>query len=187
MPEVPPPTFLAVGDPVPVFEERPSREFERLVNDDLRDKFAAGPAYKILSRPENLVRWLQILVDIRRSILSQNTHDNAKLRAHPDRPDGGPTPASYAAARQQVDSQKRSRERALRAVIERIGEVRRLIGTEPLTKRSLGIVVNVLVDADSMLRAGEVDDVRFKLAALLKTLQESATEISSEPQERASA
>ncbi|WP_280332052.1 hypothetical protein [Nocardia wallacei] len=162
--------FLSPADSTPERPaERPAREFQRLVNQDLRDRWAAGPAYKILSRPENLTRWLQVLTDIRHSIHLQNAHDNAVLNAHPGRSSGDPDP-EYIQAKKTIADRKRARQRTLRGVNERTGEVRRLIGTQPVTGKPLGIVVQYLVHADSMLRDGEVDDARAKLAALLRML-----------------
>lgn len=155
---------------------RPSLEFERLVDEDLRDKFGSGHAYAVLSRRENLVRWLQVLTDIRRSILSRNAHDNAVLRAHPDRPDGGRTPRSYLEAKKAIDERKRARERLMEAVNERVGEVRRLIGATPLSRRTAGMVSQWLVDIDSTLRDGDVDDAREKLTVLMAIVTSAGEE-----------
>ncbi len=60
------PQFIAPGHEVGIAPNRRTAwregEFDRLVNQDLRDKFAAGPAYEMLSRLENRVRWLQALL-----------------------------------------------------------------------------------------------------------------------------
>lgn len=170
------PVFIAAFDQP---QERAGREFERLVNADLRDKFAAGPAYLIISRPENRVRWLQALISIQHSIMQQNAEDNASVRAHPDRPTGGVAPASYIAAKQEVDSRKRSRERALRAVNERLGEVRRLIGTDPISKTTAGRLAACLADIDQYVADGELDCARYRLSALMRSLASGAEEVQS--------
>ena len=165
------PVFKSAADPAPrVRSERPSREFERLVNEDLRDKFAAGPAYKVLSRPENRVAWLQALTGIRESINAQNAHDNALLAAHPDKPSGGPTPESYANAKREIEERKRRRSRAIQAVNERIGEAQRLIGIKSVEGRQLGVVVEGLLVAQSLVAEGRCDEASRKIAYLLRTL-----------------
>lgn len=168
------PVFKSAADPAPrVRSERPSREFERLVNEDLRDRFAAGPAYKVLSRPENRVAWLQTLNNILERISAQNGHDKALLAAHPDKPiGGGLVPQSYADAKRVIQERRRRRARAMQAVTERIGEVRRLIGVEPLEGRTLGIVVDGLLAVQRCVAEGRSDDASQKIAALLRDLAE---------------
>lgn len=167
---VPLPLFMAATDQAQDrYSERPGREFERLVNADLRDRFAAGPAYKTLSRKENLFRWLQTLIDIEESIKVQKFHDRELLQTHPDKPiGGGLTPQSYADAKREIADRNRRRARTLQAISERIGEVRRLIGVEPVP--SVGEVVQRLLIIDSLLRDDDVESAREALATTLKKL-----------------
>lgn len=169
---IPTPVFISAGEQSPEpHRERSSREFERLVAQDLRDKFAAGPAYVVLSRPENRVAWLQVLHDIRDSIGDQNAHDNALIAAHPDKPfGGGVTPESYANAKREIEDRKRRRSRAMQAVTDRIGEVRRLIGVEPLEGRTLGRVVDGLLAIRRCVDEGRCDDASQKIALMLRDL-----------------
>jgi hypothetical protein len=173
------PVFVAADDQpaqsLREFEERPDREFERLVNADLRDKFAACPAYKVLSRKDNLVRWLQTLNDIRESISAQNGHDNAALASHPDKPvGGGDTPQSYADAKREVVERKRRRSRAMQAVTARLGEVRRLIGTEPLQERAVGEVIDGLLMVRRCVLEGRDDAAMEKITSLILMLAGTA-------------
>ena len=122
--------------------ERSDREFHRLVNEDFRDRFAAGPANAVLSRPENRVRRLYTLVGMCESIKIQNGLDKDALPAHPDKPaGGGPTPGSYADAKRKMLECQRSRDRAMQAVTGRIAEVRHLTGTDLVPARAIGEVV----------------------------------------------
>lgn len=147
------------------------RNFERMVNADLRDPKGIGPQYAILRRKENRVRWLQMLTSIQHSIMQQNAHDNATLKAHPDRPRPGElTPQSYLDAKLEVETRKRPRERALRAVNERLGEARRLIGSDPLSSSTAGRVVAYLAEVDLLLEGGSVDEARRKMASLMRSL-----------------
>jgi hypothetical protein len=177
------PVFLSAADQPPRPAQarpttkpiRPSETFVRMVSADLRDKFTTGPAYKVLSRPENRVAWLQALHDIRDSIGAQNGHDNALLATHPDRAaTGGPVSEAYAEAKRMVQDRKRRRLRVLQAVTERIGEVRRLIGVEPLEGRALGVVVDGLLAVQRCVAEGRSDDASQKIAALLRDLAEEA-------------
>lgn len=171
------PVFISAADapaePAPPRPERPSREFERLVSEDLRDKFAAGPAYKVLSRPENRVAWLQTLHDIIQSIGAQNSHDNALLAAHPDKPHGGGhhSPA-YADAKREIQERKRRRGRVVQAANDRISEVRRLIGAEPLEGRALGFVVSGLLAVQRCVEEHRSDDALQKITVMLRALTE---------------
>lgn len=169
-----PPVFMSAGSQPPQpRQQRLSREFERLVKEDLRDKFAAGPAYAVLSRSENRIAWLQTLHGIRDSIGAQNAHDKALLAAHPDRPvGGGVTPESYANAKREIEDRKRRRSRAAQAVTDRISEVRRLIGVEPLEGRALGQVIDGLLTVQRCVTQRRCDDASQKIALLLRALSE---------------
>lgn len=150
---------------------RDDADFEEMVNADLRDFHFTGPQVAVLRREENRVRWLQVLTDIRTSILSQNAHDNALLKAHPDRPEAGRNAKrSYLQAKREVEERKQSRERVLRGVNERIGEARRLIGVERVPLRTVGLMVHELVEVDSMLRDGSVEQARNRLASVMRLL-----------------
>ncbi|MGX1809694.1 hypothetical protein ACWIGI_28570 [Nocardia sp. NPDC055321] len=144
--------------------------FEAMVNADLRDRYAAGPFYEVLRRNENRVRWLRALIEIRDSLNAQNAHDNSALKSHPDRPDGGPTPASYLEAKQHFAERRRGRDKVMQLVIARIGEVRDLIGSSELAAGSRSAVVEVLAEIDSMLVHESVDEARGKLAWLMEQL-----------------
>ncbi len=151
-----------------VKRERLGREFERLVNDDLRDKYAAGPAYAVLSRPENRIRWLHVLVGICESIKTQDAHDHAALYARPDKPvGGGPTPDAYAEAKRVMLERRRSRNRTMQAVEGRIREVRRLIGTDLVPERMVGDVVGELVTVLRVVRASDLEDAARRITALI--------------------
>ncbi len=165
------PIMTSRRGPRAVDGERPDREFQRLVNADLRDKFAAGPAYAVLSRPENRVRWLHTLLSFRESIKTQTAHDRAALHTHPDKPVGGGfTPQAYADAKREMSERQRSRDRATQTIIERTGEVRRLIGTDLIPERAIGAVVGDLLTALRCLDDGNAADARRKIIALIVAL-----------------
>lgn len=171
------PAFVAATDPV---QARSDREFECLVNNDLRDKYAAGPAYAVLSRPENLVRWLHTLVGISESIKTQTAHDKAALHTHPDKPiGGGPTPQSYADAKQKMQERKRSRDRTMQAVIGRIREVQRLIGPDPVAQVALGAVVGDLVTVRQCICNGDAPAAVQLITNLICTLTSEDEGVSS--------
>lgn len=156
------------------------RNFERLVNADLRDHKGAGPQYAILRRKENRVRWLQMLISIQHSIMQQNAHDNATLKAHPGRlRTSGRVSQEYLDAKREIEERKRPRERALRAVNERLGEARRLVGTDPLSKWTAGRVVAYLAEVDVLLEDGSVDEARLKMASLMRSLGSPAQGVES--------
>ncbi|MEU2013063.1 hypothetical protein [Nocardia sp. NPDC019302] len=156
------------------------RNFERLVNADLRDPKGVGPQYAILRRKENRVRWLQMLVSIQQSIIQQNALANATLKSHPDRPAPGElTPQSYLDAKREIEERKRPRERALRAVNERLGEARRLIGSDPISSSTAGRLVAYLADVDLLLASGETDEARRKVRSLMWILGSGGAEVES--------
>ncbi|WP_159840167.1 hypothetical protein [Nocardia sp. CY41] len=175
------PTFQAAQEwPAVDVRWHDDRNFERLVNADLRDPKGIGPQYAILRRKENRVRWLQMLVSIQQSIIQQNALANATLKSHPDRPAPGElTPQSYLDAKREVEERKRPRERALRAVNERLGEARRLIGSDPLANSTAGRVVAHLAEVDLLLREGNVDDARRKVRSLMWNLGSGGAEVES--------
>lgn len=166
-----------MNNPLP---DRPSRPFERLVNDDLRDKYSAGPAYAILSRPENLLRWLHTLNEFRESILTQNAHENAILRAHPERASGGATLAGYAEDKRRIEERKRGRQRTLQAVNHRISEVECLIGPDPLSREMRGVIAGRLTEIDALLGNGDIDGAQKILRFLLRRVA-GATNDSAQP------
>ena len=121
---------------------------------------------------------MQMLVSIQHSIMQQNAHDNATLRSHPDRPRPGElTPQSYLDAKREVEERKGPRERALRAVNERLGEARRLIGSDPLAKSTAGRVVAYLAEVDLLLKEGNVDDAVRKVRSLMWNLGSGGAEV----------
>lgn len=151
--------------------DRPDWEFERLVNADLRDKSGTGSAYRVLALPENRVRWLYHLISISESIKVQHGIEKANLDAHPDKPlGGGPTPESYAEAKREMLERKRSRDRTMQAVTERIGEVRRLIGVDILPERAVGDVVAGLATVLQRLRVGEIEDASKFITGMIVRL-----------------
>ncbi|MGW4720730.1 hypothetical protein [Nocardia sp. NPDC004260] len=175
------PTFQAAQDwGVSDVRWHDDRNFERLVNADLRDPKGIGPQYAILRRKENRVRWLQTLVSIQQSIMQQNAHDNATLKAHPGRlRTSGRVSQAYLDAKREIEERKRPRERALRAVNERLGEARRLIGSDPLANSTAGRVVAYLAEVDLLLREGNVDDAVRKVRSLMWNLGSGGAEVES--------
>lgn len=146
------------------------RNFDRLVNADLRDSRGIGTQYAVLRRKENRVRWLHTLLSIRQSITSQNAQDNARLQSHPDRPTGGRPSKAYVAAKTEIADRKAEREQAMRVVNERIGEARRLIGAAPIERSTAGAIVCQLLKADAFLHDGDVGEARQMLAGLVRAL-----------------
>ena len=148
------------------------RNFERLVNADVRDRKGIGAQYALLRRKENRVRWLQMLIQIQHSIMQQSAQDNAYLKAHPSRATNGVPAESYLVAKKAVEERKAVRGRALRAVTERIGEARRLIGSDPLSDTTAGRLAASLVQVDLLLEQGDVASARRRVAGLLRLLGE---------------
>lgn len=147
------------------------RNFERLVNADLRDHKGTGPQYALLRRKENRVRWLEMLTSIQHSIMQQNAHDNASLKAHPDRcHTNGRVSQAYLVAKREMEERKRPRERALRAVNERLGEARRLIGSDPISNSTAGRLVAYLAEVNLRLEGGNVDEACRMVSSLMRSL-----------------
>lgn len=155
------------------------RNFERMVNADMRDSRGIGTQYAVLRRKENRVRWLHTLISIRQSIISQNAHDNARLRSHPDRTAGGRPSKAYVDAKSEIADRKAKRERAMRVVNERIGEARRLIGAAPIARSTAGAIVCQLLEADAFLHDGGVEEARRMLAGMVRALsgEEAASDV----------
>lgn len=160
---------------MPEPRQRPSRTFELLVNDDLRDQYAAGSAYEILSRRENLVSWLWTLDSIVESIKAQDAHEKALLDSHPDKPvGGGPTPESYVEAKRSMLERKARRDRKKQAVIYRMNEVRRLISTAGLSTFDSGDVIGWLLIVRNHLAKGQIEDAASTITDLIDGLTPQA-------------
>lgn len=150
------------------------RTFENMVNNDLRDKDGVGDGWAVLRAPVNRLRWLSVLAGIRRSIIAQNGHEIAALRAHPDRCSGKPSLA-YLQAKQEFEDRKRTRLRTMQAVEDRITEAQQLTGTLPVSNQTAGLLTVALVEVDRMLTERNVDGAQRKLRSTLRHLTGETT------------
>ncbi|MFE3052263.1 hypothetical protein [Nocardia sp. NPDC059239] len=147
---------------------------DTMVRADLRDEAGTGPQFEVLRRKENQVRWLRALVQVRTSILAQNTYDNAALKSHPARTNSGRPSKAYTDAKNEIGERKRARATVMAKVNARIAEARELIGSDPLTVSTLGGLVLVLADVDMMVRDGRSEEARSKLSWIMQQITDAA-------------